>query len=210
MRKRIGYRFHPTVELFDPCKGEDFCIPYEEKGNILFSSRDHGCAVIRMTWMRGWWVKRIPVELLDPALVHHVLQNTGARGFLGVRPKEAAGTLAFLAEPMIHQYGEAVATHFPHNEQTVACFLRALESRGAYGEWFIGSGMYDVDPFDVEELRTQGRSPDLLYFLARFSTIGSVCAFDLDSGEFFAAFRTFDGYQDVISDIVGSLQGSQL
>ena len=87
-------------------------------------------------------------------------------------------------------------------------FLNEASTRGTYEEWLIGSAEQEIDRLEVESVNSSRRSPDLIYFLTRFSIVGSVLAFDLDNGEFMAFFRTFNGYEDAVSNIVQSLGGT--
>ena len=208
MMMRSPARPCPSVEVFDPRKGQDFRMPRGKHGDALFSSLDHGCVVIRMSWMRGWCVKRIPIELLDSVVVNAVLQTTADMGFLCVYPGDSLRSFSRLGELEVHKYGDALFSHYHHDQRTVASFLDEAKSRGTYEEWLIGSSKQEIDPLDVVEVNPRNRSPDLVYFLTRFSTIGGVWAFNLDSGEVMAVFRTFDGYEDAVSRIVESLQGS--
>lgn len=196
----------PTVEVFDPRRSQDFRIPYGEQHGVLFSSMDHDSVVVDMSWKRGWSIERIPIELVDPTVVCTVLQRTADIGFLCVYPGDSLGGFSSLGELEVHKYGEALLSHFPPNEQTVASFLNEASTRGTYEEWLIGSAMEEIDLADVEKVNSSRRSPDLIYFLARFSMMGSVLAFDLDNGEFLAVFRTFDGYEDAVLSIVRSLK----
>jgi hypothetical protein len=143
---------------------------------------------------------------LDAALVNTVLQTTGDMGFLSVYPGNSLGSFVGLGKLEFHKYGEALFSHFRHDEHTVASFLNEASTRGTYEEWLIGSMRQEIDPYDVEKVNSSRRSPDLIYFLARFSIVGSLWAFDLDNGEFMAVFRTFDGYEDTVSSIVRSLE----
>gem|GEM_PF-7026722 len=208
MMKKSKTRACPMVEVFDPHKREDFRIPRGKHGDVLFSSLDHGCVVIRMSWMRGWWVRQIPIKLLDSAVVNSVLQETADMGFLSVCPSDSLCRFSGLDEFEVHGYGDALLTHYRHDQRTVAWFLDEASSRGTYEEWLIGSTNQEIDPLDVAEANPRNRSPDLVYFLARFSSMGSVWAFNFDSGEVMAVFRTFDGYEDAVSNIVASLQRS--
>ena len=103
-RKRTG----ASVEVFDPRKGQDFCIPHRKHGGVLFSSCDHGCVVIRMSWKKGWWVKKIPIAFLNTAIVNTVLQATGDIGFLSVYPGDSLGRFAGLGELEVHKCGDAL------------------------------------------------------------------------------------------------------
>jgi len=196
----------PSVETYDPRQGQDFQMPSGKHGDVVFSSLQHGCVVIRMSWMRGWRVMRIPVQSLDSSVVNNVLQATAQLGFLSVCPADSLRGFSGLGSLQVHRYGDAFFSHYEHDQETVAAFLNEVSCRGTYEEWLIGSSIKEIDPLDVKNVNRRNHSPDLFYFLTRFSRIGSVFSFNLDTGEFLAVFRTFDGYEDVVSTIVESLQ----
>jgi hypothetical protein len=127
-------------------------------------------------------------------------------GFLNVYPRRSLGTLVGLGDLEVCKCGEALFSQFSHDERTVASFLNEASTRGTYEEWLIGSASQEIDVSDVETVNSSRRSPDLIYFLTRFTIIGSVWAFDFDNGEIMVLFRTFDGYRDAVSSIVHSFK----
>ncbi|UCG88238.1 MAG: hypothetical protein JSW71_06745 [Gemmatimonadota bacterium] len=208
MRKRIKNQKLPDIQVFDPMKGEDYRVPLGKRGDVLFSSREHNSVVISMNWMRGWRVHPVPVRLVEPAIVSAVLKATASLGFLSVFPGGGIGDPKSLGELRIQRYGEALFSHFPHDERTVRAFLQEADRRGTHEEWLIGSVAEEVDPDDVRQINPHSESPDLIYFLTRFSSTGAVWAFNFDIGELVVVFRTFEGYEDVVSRIVQDMAQS--
>jgi len=199
----------PAIEIFDPLLGQDYRLPSDEDEHVWFSSLEHGCAVLRMSWMKNWsfmflegkYVRRIPLNLLDSKLIYQTLVKTGAVGFLAVCPGQSLESIGCPNGFDIQHYGDSLFTHFCLNEQTVASFIREADSKGTYEEWIIGSATGDFNPVEPPDFDPERQSLCSFHFMSHFSDIGSIWTFDFESGEILGVFRVFDGYVDVVRNI---------
>lgn len=203
---------YQKVRVFDPAKRQDFRIG-EENAAPIFSSLEHECVVIQMTWVKdvifklGCITKPIPLQLLQAATVSHILRQTGINGFVCICPgcQLTRGMFGANAEPQ--SIGDSIICHdFSIEERTVASYLEEMTTKATYEEWIIGSTISKFEIIPAEISNWNRRSPDLIYVLAHFEDFGSVLSFNFEISELLICFRTFPEYATVISEVLAAFE----
>jgi hypothetical protein len=197
----------PSVDVYDPADGQDFRLQMSGAGGEYFSSLRYNCAVVRMSWSSEWsigflkgrYVRRIPLHLMDPFLICTTLRNTGTTGFFAISPARRL-RVAGVRQPK--QYNDSLFVEFDFNESPVASFVSDANSNGSYEEWIVGSAIRNVSPADLVGFDTNRQSLQSYHFLANFEALGCLWTFDFESGEVRAVFRRFSGYRESIRRIL--------